>query len=75
MCQYYKMDARPCGLCLIINNVEFEPKTELSIRKGSNVDCDKLEKRFKSLNFVVEVRTNLKQRVRVLSASSGSETF
>ncbi|XP_011475124.1 caspase-9 isoform X1 [Oryzias latipes] len=60
--QYYKMDARPCGLCLIINNVEFEPKTELSIRKGSNVDCDKLEKRFKSLNFVVEVRTNLKQR-------------
>uniref|UniRef100_H2LBD7 Caspase-9 n=1 Tax=Oryzias latipes TaxID=8090 RepID=H2LBD7_ORYLA len=59
---YYKMDARPCGLCLIINNVEFEPKTELSIRKGSNVDCDKLEKRFKSLNFVVEVRTNLKQR-------------
>uniref|UniRef100_A0A3P9HY73 Caspase-9 n=1 Tax=Oryzias latipes TaxID=8090 RepID=A0A3P9HY73_ORYLA len=60
--QYYKMDARPCGLCLIINNLEFEPKTELSIRKGSNVDCDKLEKRFKSLNFVVEVRTNLKQR-------------
>ncbi|XP_024148630.1 caspase-9 isoform X2 [Oryzias melastigma] len=60
--QPYKMDAKPCGLCLIINNVEFEPKSELNTRRGSNVDCDKLEKRFKSLNFIVEVRTNLKQK-------------
>ncbi|KAG7271021.1 hypothetical protein CRUP_015229 [Coryphaenoides rupestris] len=48
----YKMDASPCGHCLIINNVEFEPNTDLSFRKGSNVDCAKLEKRFKSLNFI-----------------------
>ncbi|XP_040049287.2 caspase-9 [Gasterosteus aculeatus] len=60
--QSYKMDASPCGHCLIINNVEFEPDSELSNRKGSNIDCDKLEKRFKALNFIVEVRTNLKQR-------------
>ncbi|XP_078110651.1 caspase-9 [Sander vitreus] len=60
-CQSYKMDASPCGLCLIINNVEFEPKSNLSNRKGSNIDCDKLERRFKALNFIVEVKTNLKQ--------------
>lgn len=60
--QTYKMDASPCGLCLIINNVEFDPQSELSDRKGSNIDCEKLERRFKALNFIVEVKTNLKQR-------------
>ncbi|KAM9752313.1 caspase-9 isoform 1-T1 [Menidia menidia] len=58
----YKMDASPCGHCLIINNVEFEPNSELKNRGGSNVDCDKLERRFKALNFIVEVKTNLKQK-------------
>ncbi|XP_070766272.1 caspase-9 [Enoplosus armatus] len=60
--QSYKMDASPCGHCLIINNVEFEPQSELNNRKGSNIDCDKLERRFSALNFIVEVKTNLKQR-------------
>lgn len=60
--QNYKMDASPCGHCLIINNMEFEPDSELSNRKGSNIDSDKLERRFKALNFIVAVRTNLKQR-------------
>ncbi|XP_041859979.1 caspase-9 [Melanotaenia boesemani] len=60
--QSYKMDASPCGHCLIINNVEFDPQSELSNRKGSNIDSDKLERRFKALNFIVEVKTNLRQR-------------
>ncbi|KAM9856256.1 caspase-9 [Aulostomus maculatus] len=60
--QSYKMDSSPCGHCLIINNVEFEPQSELSNRTGSNIDCDKLEGRFKALNFIVEVKTNLKQK-------------
>lgn len=60
--QSYKMDASPCGHCLIINNVDFKPESELSNRKGSNIDCDKLERRFKALSFIVEVKTNLKQR-------------
>lgn len=74
VCQSYKMDASPCGHCLIINNVEFEPQSELNDRKGSNVDCDKLERRFKALNFIVEVKTNLKQRVRVISSAAVSDT-
>ncbi|CAB1330007.1 unnamed protein product [Coregonus sp. 'balchen'] len=60
--QSYKMDANPCGNCLIINNVDFEPKSELSNRTGSNIDCDKLERRFRSLNFIVLVKRNLKQK-------------
>nr|QIC34719.1 caspase 9 [Bostrychus sinensis] len=60
--QSYKMDAIPCGHCLIINNMEFEPLSELSNRTGSDIDRDKLERRFKALNFIVEVKTNLKQR-------------
>nr|QWC93444.1 caspase-9b [Oncorhynchus mykiss] len=56
------MDANPCGHCLIINNVDFEPKSELSKRTGSNIDCEKLERRFKSLNFIVLVKRNLKQK-------------
>uniref|UniRef100_A0A3P8QB63 Caspase 9, apoptosis-related cysteine peptidase n=1 Tax=Astatotilapia calliptera TaxID=8154 RepID=A0A3P8QB63_ASTCA len=60
--QGYKMDASPCGYCLIINNMEFEPHSMLKNRKGSNIDCEKLERRFKTLNFVVEVRTNLRQK-------------
>ncbi|XP_029362255.1 caspase-9 [Echeneis naucrates] len=70
--QSYKMDAAPCGHCLIINNVEFEPQSNLSNRKGSNIDCEKLERRFKALNFIVEVKTNQKhsQIKRELSALS-----
>ncbi|KAJ8369773.1 hypothetical protein SKAU_G00098010 [Synaphobranchus kaupii] len=60
--QNYKMEASPCGLCLIINNVDFEPGCELSNRKGSDIDCDRLERRFKSLNFDVIVKRNLKRK-------------
>ncbi|XP_019944605.2 caspase-9 [Paralichthys olivaceus] len=60
--QSYKMDASPCGHCLIINNVEFSPQSGQTNRRGSNVDCGKLERRFRKLNFIVEVKTNMKQR-------------
>ncbi|KAL1020674.1 hypothetical protein UPYG_G00003190 [Umbra pygmaea] len=60
--QTYKMDASPCGICLIIDNIEFEPQSELKNRKGSDIDCDKLERRFSSLNFDVLVKKNLKQK-------------
>ncbi|XP_012722209.2 caspase-9 [Fundulus heteroclitus] len=58
----YKMDSSPCGLCLIINNVEFKPESQLRDRKGSCIDCNKLQRRFTALNFIVEVKTNLKQK-------------
>ncbi|XP_041130362.1 caspase-9-like isoform X2 [Polyodon spathula] len=57
--QMYRMDARPCGRCLIINNVEFHPNSNLKNRTGSDIDCARLEKRFKSFHFIVEVKRNL----------------
>ncbi|NWX72000.1 CASP9 protein, partial [Alca torda] len=59
-CQVYELKADPCGHCLILNNVEFSRDSNLSTRDGSNVDCKKLEKRFKSLRFDVLTRQNLK---------------
>ncbi|XP_062871914.1 caspase-9 [Trichomycterus rosablanca] len=59
--QSYKMDASPCGMCLIINNVEFNPASNLNNRKGSDIDCERLEKRFQSLNFEVVVKRNQKR--------------
>ncbi|XP_060793396.1 caspase-9 [Neoarius graeffei] len=58
--QYYKMDASPCGVCLIINNVEFDVASDLKNRMGSDIDSEKLERRFRSLNFHVIVKRNLK---------------
>uniref|UniRef100_A0A8C3K0J3 Caspase 9 n=1 Tax=Calidris pygmaea TaxID=425635 RepID=A0A8C3K0J3_9CHAR len=64
-CQVYELKADPCGHCLILNNVDFSRDSDLSIRVGSNVDCKKLEKRFKSLSFNVLTRQNLKAQEMV----------
>uniref|UniRef100_A0A4W4HPA6 Caspase 9, apoptosis-related cysteine peptidase n=1 Tax=Electrophorus electricus TaxID=8005 RepID=A0A4W4HPA6_ELEEL len=42
--QSYKIEANPCGLCLIINNVDFDPASDLKNRAGSDIDCDKLKR-------------------------------
>ncbi|NWY00402.1 CASP9 protein, partial [Nothoprocta ornata] len=55
----YDLKADPCGYCLILNNVNFSEDSELSTRAGSNIDCEKLEKRFKSLHFDVMTRQDL----------------
>ncbi|XP_072739829.1 caspase-9 [Ciconia boyciana] len=55
----YKLKADPCGHCLILNNVHFSRDSDLSTRDGSNVDCEKLEKRFKALRFNVLTRQDL----------------
>ncbi|XP_074970054.1 caspase-9 [Phalacrocorax aristotelis] len=56
----YQLKADPCGYCLILNNVNFSRGSDLSTRDGSDVDCKKLEKRFKALRFNVLTRRNLK---------------
>ncbi|GAB1289187.1 Caspase-9 [Apodemus speciosus] len=55
----YALDSDPCGHCLIINNVNFCPSSGLSTRAGSNVDCEKLQRRFRWLRFLVEVKHDL----------------
>ncbi|NXS05771.1 CASP9 protein, partial [Oxylabes madagascariensis] len=62
----YKMKADPCGHCLILNNVNFSEDSGLSTREGSDIDCEKLEKRFRALHFTVLTRRNLKAQEMVL---------
>ncbi|NXX94425.1 CASP9 protein, partial [Centropus bengalensis] len=59
-CQVYELKTDPCGHCLILNNVNFSRDSDLSTRNGSDVDCKKLEKRFKALCFNVLTRRDLK---------------
>ncbi|XP_023578354.1 caspase-9 [Octodon degus] len=65
----YVLKADPCGHCLIINNVSFCQTSGLSKRTGSNVDCEKMRRRFCRLHFLVEVRCNLtaKEMVQALA--------
>ncbi|KAM6434203.1 caspase-9 [Liasis olivaceus] len=55
----YLLNSDPCGYCLIINNVTFDPDTELKCRVGSNIDCQRLEKRFRALHFEVLTKEDL----------------
>ncbi|NXE82104.1 CASP9 protein, partial [Cochlearius cochlearius] len=64
-CQVYELKADPCGHCLIINNVNFSRDSNLSTRVGSNVDREKLEKRFKALRFNVLTCQDLKAQEMV----------
>ncbi|XP_020828983.1 caspase-9 [Phascolarctos cinereus] len=57
--QVYTLNSDPCGYCLIINNVDFHASSGLSVRTGSNIDCEKMQKRFQALYFAVEVKCNL----------------
>ncbi|CAN8198491.1 unnamed protein product [Coccothraustes coccothraustes] len=62
----YEMKADPCGHCLILNNVSFSRDSGLSSREGSDIDCQKLERRFKALRFTVLTRRDLSAREMVL---------
>ncbi|NXR82110.1 CASP9 protein, partial [Pycnonotus jocosus] len=64
-CQDYKMKADPCGRCLILNNVNFSRDSDLSTREGSDIDCEKLERRFRALHFTVLTRRNLEAQEMV----------
>ncbi|NXC03949.1 CASP9 protein, partial [Orthonyx spaldingii] len=62
----YEMKADPCGRCLILNNVNFSRDSGLSTREGSDIDCEKLERRFKALRFTILTRRDLKAQEMVL---------
>ncbi|XP_041374913.1 uncharacterized protein LOC121387773 [Gigantopelta aegis] len=62
---YYKMDAVPRGICLIINNRDFyqDPNDSHSkampSREGTDVDAKKLQDTFQRLQFIVKCYTDL----------------
>nr|KAG5693961.1 hypothetical protein BaRGS_002259 [Batillaria attramentaria] len=56
---YYKMDADPRGICVIINNHSFYRESKasaqsLDAREGTDVDREKLKATFERLKFVVQ---------------------
>nr|XP_012416703.1 PREDICTED: caspase-9 isoform X2 [Odobenus rosmarus divergens] len=61
----YALNADPCGHCLIVNNVNFCLESNLMARTGSNIDCEKLQQRFRLLHFTVEVKCDLKAKQMV----------
>ncbi|XP_041062028.1 caspase-9 isoform X1 [Carcharodon carcharias] len=61
----YKMDADPCGYCLIINNIDFIPSSGLTCRSGSDIDCENVQNLFKKLHFDVIVKRNLTKHLIV----------
>nr|1JXQ_A Chain A, Caspase-9 [Homo sapiens]1JXQ_B Chain B, Caspase-9 [Homo sapiens]1JXQ_C Chain C, Caspase-9 [Homo sapiens]1JXQ_D Chain D, Caspase-9 [Homo sapiens] len=63
----YILSMEPCGHCLIINNVNFCRESGLRTRTGSNIDCEKLRRRFSSLHFMVEVKGDLTAKKMVLA--------
>lgn len=54
---YYKMDHKHRGLALIFNHEVFVD-TGLGTRRGTQVDCHRLQKTFTALNFDVRVTNN-----------------
>ncbi|XP_019397069.1 PREDICTED: caspase-9 [Crocodylus porosus] len=55
----YVLKSRPCGYCFIINNVHFSRESGLSLRQGSNLDYEKLKRRFSLFHFEVLTRQDL----------------
>ncbi|XP_054250924.1 caspase-9 [Indicator indicator] len=62
----YQLKAKPCGHCLVLNNVTFSRDSKLSSRDGSDVDCEKLEKTFKAFSFSVLTQRDLKAQEMVV---------
>lgn len=57
----YNMSHKKRGLALIFNH-EFFDIPSLECRKGTNIDCEKLKKTFKSLDFEVSTYKDCKLR-------------
>ncbi|NXU94932.1 CASP9 protein, partial [Xiphorhynchus elegans] len=62
----YELKADPCGHCLILNNVNFSRDSCLSTRVGSDIDCEKLQRRFRALHFDILTRKDLKAQEMAL---------
>ncbi|XP_062352039.1 caspase-7 isoform X1 [Cinclus cinclus] len=51
----YNMDYKKVGKCIIINNKNFEDKTGMGTRNGTDKDAGDLAKSFKNLGFEVQI--------------------
>ncbi|XP_077535257.1 uncharacterized protein LOC144147085 isoform X3 [Haemaphysalis longicornis] len=56
----YSMTRKPRGMCIIINNMDFDIDGNQHTRKGSEIDAQRMKSLFTQLHFRVTLRTNLK---------------
>lgn len=54
----YKMTSNPRGICLIVNNIDFEAEM-FPTRKGSDEDANRFDLIFKQLGFITTMTRNL----------------
>ncbi|XP_041057024.1 caspase-8-like isoform X3 [Carcharodon carcharias] len=54
----YKMNSKPLGICLILNNKSF-PGTHFKERNGTDCDAEKLTQVFTTLGFKIDRQDNL----------------
>ncbi|XP_061541676.1 caspase-3b isoform X2 [Phycodurus eques] len=55
---HYKMDYPHMGLCLIINNKNFDSSTRMSTRNGTDVDAAFAMKTFSGLGYTLKMATD-----------------
>nr|XP_046262571.1 caspase-3-like [Scatophagus argus] len=55
----YKMDYPCLGICLIINNKNFHPKTQMSSRTGTDADAALAVKTFTALGYKIRIFNDL----------------
>lgn len=75
----YKMSHRRVGKCIIINNKNFDERTGMNVRNGTDRDAGELHKCFKSLGFDVKVYNdqtcnNMERVLRNASEEDHSES-
>lgn len=70
---YYNMNHKNRGVTLIFNHEEFDDST-LSVREGTQKDCEKLRETFAALNFDVRVH-NDKRKSQMKSILEKSKFF
>lgn len=72
--EYYPLTHKPHGLCLVINNEDFEQV--LRKRAGTNEDARALNETFTSLGFDVQIHTNLSAaQMKHLLIETGKRNF
>ncbi|XP_069969474.1 caspase-7-like [Penaeus vannamei] len=55
----YDMNHKRRGYCVIFNNINFDPHTGLSERKGSESSCEQLKVLFSQFGFIISIYKNL----------------
>ena len=59
---YYNMNHRYRGQCIIVNNVHFKNKETHPDRSGSDLDAEELKKVFIKLSFEVIIHRDINKR-------------